>query len=246
VRPISTFAALLFAFPAAAAHLTPAASRAFDAYVQSAEPRALAAQPGGAPDTRIDPVNGGTWSVPGGLIHHWRGIAFAPEARAADMLGLLHDRDHLERYYAPDVVYSRVIGPDTVLMRFKKQRIITVVIDAEFQTRSATIAPGRGYSLSRSTHVWQVERPGTPAERRLPEGDDDGYLWRLNSYWTFRETAGGLFIQCEAISLTRDVPAGLGWLLNPIIQTLPRASLEFTLNATRNALTIIAAKEAHQ
>ena len=54
---------------------------------------------------------------------------------------------------------------------------------------------------------------------------------------------GGLLIECEAISLTRDVPAGLGWLVAPVIEEMPRDSLKFTLNATRNALGSIPLKE---
>jgi hypothetical protein len=43
-------------------------------------------------------------------------------------------------------------------------------------------------------------------------------------------------VQCEAISLTRDVPVGLGPLLSPFISSIPKESLEFTLRATRAAL----------
>jgi len=68
------------------------------------------------------------------------------------------------------------------------------------------------------------------------EGEDDGFLWRLNSYWSFLRMNGGLLMECEAVSLTRDVPRGLGWLITPIIQNLPRTSLEFTMKATTNAL----------
>ena len=59
--------------------------------------------------------------------------------------------------------------------------------------------------------------PGTAQERRRPEGQDDGFLWRLNSYWSFTRVRGGLQMECEAVSLTRDVPLGLGWLITPII-----------------------------
>ena len=78
----------------------------------------------------------------------------------------------------------------------------------------------------------------------MPEGNDDGFLWRLNSYWSFIRVPGGLLIQCEAVSLTRDIPAGLGWLAGPVVQQLPRESLEFTLQATQKALAASAAKEA--
>jgi len=43
-------------------------------------------------------------------------------------------------------------------------------------------------------------------------------------------------MECRAISLTRDVPVGLGWMLEPIIQKFPRESLIHTLEATRQAL----------
>ena len=131
-------------------------------------------------------------------------------------------------------------------MRFKKKRIVMVVLDAEFQSRSALDSPGRGYSFSRSTHVWQVERPGTSAERRLPEGAGDGFLWRLNSYWSFTQNRERLLMECEAVSLTRDLPAGLDWLIMPIVHSMPRASLEFTLSATRKALTDSTTQEAHR
>ena len=52
-------------------------------------------------------------------------------------------------------------------------------------------------------------------------------------------------MECEAVSLTRDVPAGLGWLIAPIIANLPREALEFTMGATRKALNAAMAQEAN-
>jgi hypothetical protein len=178
--------------------------------------------------------------VSGGLLHHWRGAALVPGVRAEDMLALMRDYSDFARYYQPEVVLSRpltVAGEEaTIVMRFRKRSVITVVLDAEFAARSALVSAGRGYAISRSTHIWQISEPGSDHERRRPEGDDDGFLWRLNSYWSFEETPEGLLIACEAVSLTRDVPAALGWLITPIVRTLPRTSLEFTLAATRKAL----------
>jgi len=195
---------------------------------------------------RVEPVNGGTWPISGGLMHHWRAAAFVPGAEAGEMLALLRDPNHLARHYAPQVVSSRAVRggeSPTSLIRFRKQKIVTVILDAEFEGRSELNGGGRGYSVSRSLHIWQVDDAGTPRERRRPEGDDDGYLWRLNSYWSFLQTSDGLLIECEAVSLTRGIPPGLGWLITPVIQSLPRESLEFTLNATKNALSAYARKE---
>ena len=193
-----------------------------------------------AGDVLIERVNIGTWPVDGGLLHHSRAAAFVPRASPQDMLALLQDYNHLALYYAPEVVSSRVLGKDgavaTVAMRLKKQQVITVVLDGEFQVDSGLAGGTRGYSFSRSTHIWQIDRPGTASERRLAEGVGDGFLWRLNSYWSFEKWREGLVIECEAVSLTRAVPPGLGWLLAPIIGTLPRDSLQFTLIATKRAL----------
>jgi hypothetical protein len=254
---------LLSAVLSPAARLTPPARRALETYAAGVETR-LAGQHA-SPDTylavlgrdgnartdverellagaiRVEPVNGGTWQVSGGLLHHWRAAAFVPGATAPEMLALLRDFGSLARHYAPEVVSARALATAgdraTLAMRFRKHRIITVVLDAEFETHSTLTGAGNaGYSVSRSTHIWQVDRPGSPQERRRPEGDDDGFLWGLNSSWSFEETHQGLLIECEAVSLTRDIPATLGWLITPIIRTLPRTSLEFTLTATKNSL----------
>ena len=198
----------------------------------------------------IAPVNGGTRQVPGALLHHWRGAAFVPGARAVDMLALLHDYNRLSTYFAPEVESSHLLsehaGDATVAMRLRKPMVVTVVLDTEYDVRTAITRPGEGYSISRSTHVWEIDAAGTAHERRMIEGGDDGFLWRLNTYWSFLEVPDGLLIECEAISLTRDVPAGLGWLVAPVIQDMPRDSLKFTLTATRNALGSGATREAHR
>jgi hypothetical protein len=253
-----------------AATLSPQADHAFAVYVSNLESRlkaqhlkveTYAAVLGrdGAPrpeveaalqagEVFVERVNGGNRQVSGGLLHHWRAAALVSGATPEDMLELLRSYDHLDRYYAPEVVSSRLLTGSgeqaTLAMRFRKQRIVTVVLDAEFETRSA-VAGGVGYSISRSTHFWQIDHPGGEQERRRREGHDDGYLWRLNSYWSFEQRREGLLIECEAVSLTRDVPVGLGWLIMPIIETLPRTSLEFTLAATRNALLENAKRRHH-
>jgi hypothetical protein len=45
-----------------------------------------------------------------------------------------------------------------------------------------------------------------------------------------------VYVQLEAISLTREIPSGLGWLIGPFVTSVPRESLTFTLDRTREAL----------
>jgi hypothetical protein len=274
MEPIFRTAAVILALtvPCSSARLGAPALRAFENYSASVETRL--AQQHSSPDTylatlnvaatdradlegqlrggalHMEPVDGGTQEVSGGLLHHWRGTAFVAGARAADMSALLRDYNHLSSYYAPEVESSRLLsdrgGVATVAMRFKKQMVIPIVLDTEYDVRIGASGDNAGYSVSRSTHISEVESPGTSRERRMTEGDDDGFLWRLNTYWSFLEVPGGLLIECEAISLTRDVPAGLGWLVAPVIEEMPRDSLKFTLNATRNALGSSALKAARR
>ena len=81
-----------------------------------------------------------------------------------------------------------------------------------------------------------MDNPGKRDERELPPGTGHGFLWQLDTYWRFQERDGGTWMECQAISLTRDVPTGLGWLIEPIIRGLPKESLETTLRETAAAL----------
>ena len=63
-------------------------------------------------------------------------------------------------------------------------------------------------------------------------GDDSGFLWRLNSYWRFREQDGGVIVECESVSLSRGIPYGFGWLIGDYVESIPRESLESTLTST--------------
>ena len=82
----------------------------------------------------------------------------------------------------------------------------------------------------------EIDSPGTPKEHALSPEDEHGFLWRLNTYWSFEERDGGLYMQVETISLTRSIPTGLGWAIRPYIESVPRESLEFTLRKACEAL----------
>jgi hypothetical protein len=178
--------------------------------------------------------------IPGGLIHDWVGTVFIPKTTITQVLSLIQDYDHSSRNYSPDVVQSRLVshhGDDfQIFMRLKKHKVITVVLDTEYDVHYGRLDAGHQYSISRSTRVSEIADPGTPTEHALPAGHDHGFMWRLNSYWVFEQLDDGVLIECEAISLTRDIPAGLGWMIGPFVNSIPRESLQFTLEATRKAL----------
>lgn len=198
----------------------------------------------------IEKTAGTPEAIPGGLIHDWQGWVFIPGVPVQQVVDLIRDYDHLARYYSPDVLQSRLItasGDDLhVYMRLQKHKVVTVVLDTEYDVHYGRIDATHQYSISRSTRVSEIENPGGPNERALSPGHDHGYMWRLNSYWAFEQAGDGVLVQCEAISLTRDIPTGLAWLIGPFVNSIPRESLQFTLNATRNAMvtkTVVAPKK---
>ncbi len=179
-------------------------------------------------------------TIPGGLIHDWTAIVFVPGVTLAQTLATLQDYDRDAIYYQPQVIASKILDRSgnrfQVFLRLQQTHILTVVLDTEYEIQYAAIDDTHAASQSHSTRISEVENPDSARERVLPAGNDHGFLWRLNSYWRFYQADGGVYIQCSAISLTRDVPAGLGWLVGPFIQNIPRESLLFTLTATRQAL----------
>ncbi len=183
----------------------------------------------------------GPVTVPDGLIHDWIGAAFIPGKTVNDTLTLVQDYDNHKNIYKPEVIASSLIsrqGNDfQIYLRVLKKKIITVVLDTNHDVHYSSLDPQRWSCRSYTTRVAEVEGAGSAKEKVLPPDTGYGYLWRLYSYWRFQEMHEGVYIQCRAISLTRDVPTGLGWVVHPIIAKLPRESLIHTLTATRQALS---------
>ena len=178
--------------------------------------------------------------VPDGLIHHWVGTIFVPGVHAQKAVALLQDYDRHASIFSPNVVQSKTLEHQDerfrIFLRFYMKKMISATINTEHEARFVTVAPDRVYSMIHSTRVAEVEDAGTPREHELPPGKGHGFMWRLNTYWRFLERDGGTYIQCESITLSRDVPFGLGWIIKPFVTEIPMESLSFTLQRTRAAL----------
>jgi hypothetical protein len=244
-----------------------AAYKAFDRYIQLTEERvSRELAPGGAflnvdslsaaerdaayaklraGDVRIESLTtldrGQAIVCPGCMIQHWVGIVFIPGATLKQTLELMQDYDHHAEIFAPDVMRAKILshsGDDfTVFMRFHRAMVVTVVLDTEHRVHYQRIDATHAASRAFSTRVQEVEHAGTSSERDLPEGKDNGYLWRINNYWRFLQRDGGTYVQCESVSLSRDIPTGFAWLVSPFVESVPRDSLRFTLEAARKHLS---------
>ncbi len=264
--PRSALLLLLLAFPvgvAVAADLQSRTAAAFDLYVKTIEAQ-MPRRPAflwidrtgddarrkrhdalGRGELVIESIDRGDTGInreaPDGMVHHWVGTVFVPGGTVNSALALLQDYNRHASIYAPAVTQSKLLSRngDTfrVHLRFTMTRIITVVVNTESEAVFMREAPDRARSYIRSTRVAEVEHAGQPDEHELPVGHDGGYLWRLNSYWRLLERDGGVYVECESISLSRDIPFGFGWVVKPFVTSLPKDSLVFTLETTRTVLS---------
>jgi putative flippase GtrA len=196
--------------------------RAWDAYVAQAEaqldraPRVVFR--GGAYATE-----GGSTNVPGGTISDWRGAAFLP---GITLDQLLHRLQHPGTPPPQeDVVSSRVVGRSAdglrVSIQLVRRSIVTVSYDTEhemtFRRKTPTLATARSVAT-------RIEEIG---------GDDHGFLWQLHSYWRYEERAGGVMVELQSLTLSRDVPSVLRPIASPLVRRVARESMVRTLEALR-------------
>jgi hypothetical protein len=179
-------------------------------------------------------------ACPGGMIHHWTGTVFIAGAKVDDVLEVLEDYDRHSTYYAPDVERSKIESREgdhfRVFLRFRRHKVITVVLNTEHEVQYFHDAAGKAHSRSSAVRIAEVENAGKSNEREKAPGDDDGFMWRMETWWRIEERDGGVYVQSEVASLTRDIPTGLGWMIKPFVTDIPKESLTFTLEATRKAV----------
>jgi len=239
--------------------LKPRTLQAFETYIRDAEAAIEPALRGARPflwsdgsSERMQQISRGAivaefWSgqgpieLPNGLIHDWVGAVFIPHATVEETLARVQDYDNHKKFYKPEVLDSKLIshqGNDfQIYLRLLKKKIITVVLDTDHDVHYSSVDRTRWFCRSYTTRIAEVEDPGTAREKVLPPDSGYGFLWRLYSYWHFQEKDGGVYVECRAVSLTRDIPLGLGWIIEPIIRKLPHESLINTLKATREAVS---------
>jgi hypothetical protein len=179
--------------------------------------------------------------IPGGMIHHWIGIAFIPQSSFSRTLDVLQDYKKYGEIYKPDIRRSMLMEQDgdvwKVYLQMYKKSLVTVVLNGNFDATQRRLSSTSADIRSYSTRIAEVHDPEGPSMEELPVGKDHGYLWRLYSYWRIEEKDGGVYLQVESIALSRTVPPLTAWLVDPIIRDLSRSVIANLLNATAKAVT---------
>ena len=192
--------------------------------------------------TLIQPASGkGNVEIKGGQIQDWTGAVFIPSASLSSVVAVVQDYPRHNETYKPEIASALIrshTGNDfSVYMRIVKSKLfLSDVLNTEHEIHFVPIDSKRVYSRAYSTRIAEVSDAGKPGERELPVGKDRGLLWRMYGYWFFEERDGGVVVECESVTLTRDVPFGMGKLMSPIIHGLPAESLGKSLESTRRAV----------
>jgi hypothetical protein len=175
-------------------------------------------------------------AIDGGLINHWRGTVFVPNVTLDRLLSVLQE-PQTDKHKQEDVLSSRVLARNgdsqKVYLRLRRTKFVTVVYDTEYDVDYKRLSPDRALSNSISTRIAEIENAGLPTERALPEGNDHGYMWRLNSYWRYKQVDNGVLVEIESLTLSRDLPAIIGPLIRPIVNSTARESMSRTLASVR-------------
>jgi hypothetical protein len=238
--------------------LAPETARAFETYVKSAEAELDARWSGRAPflslaasDEDRKRLFKGTLlirsagsrnpeDVTDGLIHDWVGAVYIPDTSVSNVLAVLQDFDHHSKIY-PEIIRSRMVrrnGDDmTGYWRLeRKQQFVPAVFDVQEDVHYKEVAPGKWICRAYANDIREVQDAGTSKEKDYPLGEGLGLLWRLNAFWSIEVSGNGVLAECRTISLSRRIPNGMGWMIKPFIQNVPRESLTSTLQNTRKKI----------
>lgn len=173
-------------------------------------------------------------SVPNALIHDWYGAVFLP-CTLETATRILQDYANYKKFYQPEVTESKLLsrhdGDFRVFLQLSRAQILTVVLNGEYDVHYRPEGANRLRIVSRSARIAEVS-----SGKELSADEAYGFLWRLNSYWSLEAVSGGVIAECRALSLSRDIPTGLGWLLQDFVKKFPRESMQHTLDGTRRAV----------
>jgi hypothetical protein len=193
----------------------------------------------------VSPVTGrGTQSVAGGLIHDWLGAVFIPNATLESLLAVVHDYGRYKEFYKPVVADSKVVACTETDQKFSmvwqhRVLLINAAIEGQYHARDFAIDARRGYNIANTTQVQEIESYGRSGEYLLPPGQGSGFIWGLHSIARYEQRDGGVYLELEAIALTRTIPSSLRWLVSPVVNHLSINSLVTSLRETREAVILL-------
>lgn len=186
-------------------------------------------------------VGHGTDSVPHGLIHDWVGAIFIPGATLDNLWAVVHDYNDYQQIYQPVVRSSKTLACSDNSQEFqmvwqRKVMFVTAAMQGHYQAHDVMLDGYHGYNVAEAVEIREISGYGHKDERLLPPDTGSGFIWRIRSITRYEERDGGVYLELRAIALTRDIPASVAWMVNPVVNHLSVNSLTATLRETRDAV----------
>lgn len=180
--------------------------------------------------------------VPSGLIHHWMGAAFIPDTTVDGVFGVVRDYSRYKEFYRPAVMDSKPVAKagthDTFSMLLLNKAVVSrTALESDYESSYFQVDSKRWYSLADATRVQEIEDYGQPEERKLAPGRGHGYIWRLYSISRFEERDGGVYVELEAMVLSRDIPISFRWIVDPVVRRVSKNALLTSLRQTSDAVS---------
>jgi putative flippase GtrA len=204
--------------PAGATELTPGAVAAWDKYVAATE----ASLPHHELDAPLSEPQGRTIDVDGATIHEWRGSILVRGVTVNQLIDALLNPGGVKQ---DDVAESRLLERHgdslRIYLKLVRRMIVSVTYDSEHDVQYVRRSPT--FATSRSVATRLVETGGA----------DRGFLWRLNSYWRYRQSGNDVQVDVVSVSLSRDIPWAVRPIATPIINRIGRESMNRTLETVR-------------
>jgi hypothetical protein len=178
--------------------------------------------------------------VASGLIHHWIGAAFIPEASVDDALAVIRDYDRYKETFHPHVIESKGIRGESSdrfsLILMNKAVLTRTALDTDEQSRFVRVDQRRSYGIAHATRIQEIQHYGQPWEQKLAPDQGSGYIWRLYSVTRLEERDGGVYIEVEAVALSRDIPVAVRLVAEPVVRRVSRNSISLSLRQTQQAV----------
>lgn len=185
----------------------------------------------------------GPQKVPDGLIHDWIGAIFIANVGINEVLAVVQDFNRYKDFYKPAVIESKLLRHTSEDYEFSvlgQKRVLfeKIVLEGQFESHCAELDGTRRYCISSSTRIQEINDYGQPAEHKLPPNEGHGYIWRVYDLTKFEERDGGVYVEVEAIALSRDISASLRWLTKAVMERVSRNSMSTILECTKDAVAV--------
>lgn len=179
--------------------------------------------------------------VPQGLIHHWTGSIFVPDASMDQALHVLNSYDRYSSIFSSLIKNTSVLDPtsDAVKLRVlatQKAFSVTAAVDTDEQLQILRLSPHRTCITANAVRIDELANYGQPSEHAFAEGKRPGYVWRALVIERLEERDGGLYVELQTITLSRGIPVEVRWLIKPLTDELPRRMMATILEETRSAI----------